>query len=587
MHARGDDGPVHLRPAGVRLRVPRPQRSEAHVIRNAGGVVTDDEIRLLAISRRLLGTREVILIHYTNCGMLTFTDDGFKKTVQDETGIKPAWAAESFTDLEEDVRQSIARITSSPFVPHIDAVRGSSSTSRSAGSPRSLARNDPHPIGPPSRQVRAGPEQERRTLGFDDCGRRRRPVDSYRTLVRQLQVRYSEEVNSALLLAQISVLDAQINALCAARAEAIREYASAAAAEQTACAEFEPEKTERRIAARVGTACRVSPTTGRQLVRMARDLHCGLDRVRELFAAGKLSEYQVTTIVAATAPLDPAGRAAVDAALADQRVETLGVGRVHDLARSLAAAQSPQTFLRACRAARGGRRVGLRPAADGMADLIAHLPVEQAVTCYAALAKAYREASVSPEPLIRGRGQVMADTLVERLTGQAHATDVNVEIQVLVPVEALVDPGSPLPAELPGHGPLPVEFLTTGEGRTAWRRLITTDGIITGGDSRQRCFTGFLATLIRARDGGRCTEPYCDASIRHLDHIVRWADGGKTTFANGRGLCEFHNQLREPSRKTTRKRFAPRDTFPARRFHSPRCGRPAAHDSNPSSRVRQ
>src|ERR1700760_3973111 len=82
---------------------------EAHVIRNAGGVVTQDELRSLAISQRLLGTEEIILIHHTDCGMLTFTDDGFKKSIQDEVGIKPDWAAEAFPDLDEDVRQSIAR----------------------------------------------------------------------------------------------------------------------------------------------------------------------------------------------------------------------------------------------------------------------------------------------------------------------------------------------------------------------------------------------------------------------------------------------------------------------------------------------
>jgi carbonic anhydrase len=97
---------------------------EAHVIRNAGGVVTDDEIRSLAISQRLLGTREIILIHHTDCGMLTFTDDEFKAAIQADTGIKPPWAAEAFGDLETDVRQSIARIKASPFVPHKDAVRG-------------------------------------------------------------------------------------------------------------------------------------------------------------------------------------------------------------------------------------------------------------------------------------------------------------------------------------------------------------------------------------------------------------------------------------------------------------------------------
>ena len=97
---------------------------ESHVIRNAGGVVTDDEIRSLAISQRLLGTREIILIHHTDCGMLTFTDDAFKAGILAETGIKPEWAAESFDDLDVDVRQSLARIRNSPFIPHRDAVRG-------------------------------------------------------------------------------------------------------------------------------------------------------------------------------------------------------------------------------------------------------------------------------------------------------------------------------------------------------------------------------------------------------------------------------------------------------------------------------
>ena len=100
------------------------RNGEAHVIRNADGVVTDDEIRSLAISQRLLGTAEIILIHHTDCGMLTFTDDSFKRSIQDETGIKPEWAAEAFTDLDEDVRQSVARIKASPFIPRKDAVRG-------------------------------------------------------------------------------------------------------------------------------------------------------------------------------------------------------------------------------------------------------------------------------------------------------------------------------------------------------------------------------------------------------------------------------------------------------------------------------
>ena len=100
------------------------QEGDAHVIRNAGGVVTDDEIRSLAISQRLLGTEEIILIHHTDCGMLTFSDDEFKRALQDDVGIEPEWAAEAFSDLDQDVRQSIARIKSSPFIPHKDSIRG-------------------------------------------------------------------------------------------------------------------------------------------------------------------------------------------------------------------------------------------------------------------------------------------------------------------------------------------------------------------------------------------------------------------------------------------------------------------------------
>ena len=100
------------------------KEGEAHVIRNAGGVVTDDEIRSLAISQRLLGTEEIILIHHTDCGMLTFNDDEFRQAIQADTGIKPTWSAEAFGDLEGDVRQSIARIKASPFIPRKDSVRG-------------------------------------------------------------------------------------------------------------------------------------------------------------------------------------------------------------------------------------------------------------------------------------------------------------------------------------------------------------------------------------------------------------------------------------------------------------------------------
>jgi carbonic anhydrase len=135
-YAAGFDGPLPLPPAkhvavlacmDARINVYGVlglEEGEAHVIRNAGGVVTDDEIRSLAISQRLLGTREVVLIHHTDCGMLTFTDDEFNAALLEDTGLRPAWAAEAFDDLDADVHKSIGRIKDSPFVPYTDSVRG-------------------------------------------------------------------------------------------------------------------------------------------------------------------------------------------------------------------------------------------------------------------------------------------------------------------------------------------------------------------------------------------------------------------------------------------------------------------------------
>src|SRR4051794_13097683 len=135
-YAETFSGPLPLPPAkhvavlacmAARLDVYRAlglNEGDAHVIRNAGGVVTDDEIRSLAISQRLLGTTEIVLIHHTDCGMLTFTDDGFRADLQKDTGIKPPWSPESFTNLDDDVRSSIGRIKASPFIPNKDSVRG-------------------------------------------------------------------------------------------------------------------------------------------------------------------------------------------------------------------------------------------------------------------------------------------------------------------------------------------------------------------------------------------------------------------------------------------------------------------------------
>jgi carbonic anhydrase len=135
-YADGFTGPLPLPPSkhvavvacmDARLDVSRVlglEEGEAHVIRNAGGVVTDDVIRSLTISQRLLGTTEIVLVHHTDCGMLTFTDEDFRASIERETGTRPSWHCEAFTDVEADVRAQRQRILDSPFVPRQDTVRG-------------------------------------------------------------------------------------------------------------------------------------------------------------------------------------------------------------------------------------------------------------------------------------------------------------------------------------------------------------------------------------------------------------------------------------------------------------------------------
>ncbi|KAA1399552.1 beta-class carbonic anhydrase [Aeromicrobium ginsengisoli] len=135
-YQEGFNGPLPLPPArkvavvacmDARLdpaKVLGINEGDAHVIRNAGGVVTEDALRSLAISQRLLGTEEIVLVHHTDCGMVTFTDDGFRQDIEKDTGIRPTWAAEAFPDAAEDVKQGINRIRSNPFIPHKDNIRG-------------------------------------------------------------------------------------------------------------------------------------------------------------------------------------------------------------------------------------------------------------------------------------------------------------------------------------------------------------------------------------------------------------------------------------------------------------------------------
>ncbi|MER7435462.1 DUF222 domain-containing protein [Pseudonocardia alni] len=348
------------------------------------------------------------------------------------------------------------------------------------------------------------------------------------------------------LIDQIQEIETLQASLAALQADRIRAFAQAHVDSHRVDDRADVDKLHRSVVAQIQLACRVSTAEARTRVADARDLHSGLDDVRCLHEAGQLSAAKVSAIALECRDLNAAQRAQVDARLAAVRDLTrYGIGRLRAMTRRLVAEIAPERFRARVHAARAERRVTLRPAPDAMSYLTAYVPVEQGAACLAALQKAFVEVQVDPQPLTRTRGQVLADTLVERVTGQTTATAVNLEVQVTVPVQALLDPTSPLPAEIPGLGPVPADLLANPEGTKSLRRLLTDHGLVIGGDSRQRIFTGLLATLVKARAQNRCTEPYCDAPVRHLDHIRRGADGGRTELENGRGVCEFHNHVRE------------------------------------------
>lgn len=320
----------------------------------------------------------------------------------------------------------------------------------------------------------------------------------------------------------------------------------------------DPRSVGRGIGDQLALACRVSPSEGSRRLGIARALHDELPATARLLRDGRISFCVAGLVVSETRHLDPDRRRAVDTRIA-AALPGCAPRQAAALARRYAYAADPQGYVNRGRTARTDRRVSIRPAPDTMSLLTGYLPVEQGVACWAALRAHTDTLKNGGDP--RTRDQIMADTLIERITGQARAHDVQAEVAIVIPASALTHPASPgyaahpdgepgQVAEVLGHGPLPMplatEILAQSQGRKWWRRLFTAPhGGITGGDPTRRCFDGTLATLIGYRDGGRCREPFCDAPARHTDHIVAHRDGGLTTFGNGRATCVRSNQVRE------------------------------------------
>ena len=274
-----------------------------------------------------------------------------------------------------------------------------------------------------------------------------------------------------------------------------------------------------------------------------------MPRTLDLLTRGEISEWRATVVVRETAHLSVEHRGQVDAELSD-RLASLGDREAAARARAIGYRLDAGSAIRRTRGARSDRHVSLRPAPDTMSYLTAFLPVEQGVACLAALRQAAdtaRSGSRPDEPP-RSRGQVMADTLVERLTGQERACDVDVEVHVVMTDSALLTDDH-TPAEVLGHGPIHAALAreVVRAAPRAWlRRLFTRPGTgdLVATDSRRRTFSGELRELLVVRDQV-CRTPWCDAPIRHADHVTPVADGGETTLTNGQGLCEACNYAKE------------------------------------------
>ena len=371
----------------------------------------------------------------------------------------------------------------------------------------------------------------------------------------------------------------ELEDLKAAAAAAQARLAAALDASQRAAQADAGVPASRRgqgIASQVGLARRCSPVRGAQQLGLAKVLQAEMPHTLAAMTEGWLSEWRAMLLARETACVSLEARRRIDAELAGDRalIETYGDARLAAEARRLAYRYDPEAVVARRARAEAERNVTLRPAPDTMSYLTGLLPVAQGVAVRAALTKHADALRATGDG--RSRGQIMADTLVERVTGQAVADGVEVHVDVVMTDRALLE-GDDEPATLPGYGVVPASYARHLIGTAAlheaavWtRRLFTmpTTGELVAMDSRARIFPAGLARLVDVRDG-TCRTPWCDAPIRHRDHVVPFETGGPTTAANGQGLCEACNHAKQAPG------WAARPAWGAR--HTVRITTPAGH----------
>lgn len=346
---------------------------------------------------------------------------------------------------------------------------------------------------------------------------------------------------------EIRQLERLKNAAAAAQARLTVELRQVREAEARAAGR-NVKRVAGSVAGEVGLARHESPHRASSLVGLAGVLAAEMPHAMAAFTAGDLSEWRATIVARETACLSREHRIAADAELGP-KLAGMSNREIAAEARKVAYRLDPHSVMDRIGKAEADRNVTIRPAPDCMARVSALLPVAQGVAAYAALTQAADTARAAGDE--RSKNQVMADTLVARVTGQEAAEDVEVEVQIVITDDALLGTSN-TPARLAGYGPVPAGVARrlaarAAEKLQAWiRRLYASPGTgrLVAMESTRRHFPEGLAAFIATRDEV-CRTPWCDAPIRHTDHVTPAAAGGKTSAGNGQGLCEQCNYLKE------------------------------------------
>ena len=355
--------------------------------------------------------------------------------------------------------------------------------------------------------------------------------------------------DESALVERIAELERLKSAAAAGQARAAAALDAARRAAEAA-AGMPAERRGRGVASEIALARRDSPARGGRHLGFAKALVHEMPYTLAALESGVLSEWRATLIVRESACLDVDDRRVLDSELCAEPTSLDGMGdaRVAAAAKTIAYRLDPQAVVDRAAKAHTERTVTIRPAPDTMTYLTALLPVAQGVSVYAALR---RSADTTFDG--RSRGQVMADTLVERATGRSAAVPTPIAVNLVLSDRTLLS-GDTTPANLSGYGPIPAEVArglvsaaaSDSRSRATLRRLYShpRSGALVAMESRARRFPKGLATFIGLRDD-RCRTPYCDAPIRHRDHATPHNRGGPTAAANGLGLCERCNYVKE------------------------------------------